>query len=305
MKNSYRCREYKAMISLFIFFLFGFFLLATTVPGGDEGFVIAGSGKPSAPVEEGNPYRVQPIREVSSKAPPRVVDIASTDAKLIFTSSIPLACSVVYGKTISYGMISTDQDMGGGDHTDHGLLLINLEPDTEYHYRVQGTSGDGTIYVGEDLVFQTLPEEDKTEMNLASLDERARVVRVSSNFGGASDSDRWGADSALDGKRATAWSSNGDGDDAFIEIEFRSSSQIYAVEVWTRSMSDGTAIIKSFTLTTDSGETHGPFTLEDDKKAHRYDIDTVTTTIRLDVVDSTGGNTGLIEIAAYGTPLDE
>jgi hypothetical protein len=283
----------------------GIFSFATNVPGGDKGFVIAGSGKPSAPIETGNSYNVQSIREVSSKGPPRIVEITSADAVLIFSSSIPLACSVVYGRTSAYGMISTDQDMSGGAHTDHSPLLINLDPDTEYHYRVQGTSGDGTLYVGEDLVFRTLPEEEMTEINLASFRENGRVVRVSSNFGGASNSDRWGANSAIDGKRATAWSSNGDGDDAYIEIEFRSPSKIYAVEVWTRSMSDGTAIIKAFTLKTDSGETFGPFTLEDDRKAYRYDIDAVTRTIRLDVVDSTGGNTGLIEIAAYGTPLNE
>ncbi len=76
-------------------------------------------------------------------------------------------------------------------------------------------------------------------------------------------------------------------------------------EPTARSMGDETAIIKAFTLTTDSVETFGPFTLKDDKKTYRYEVDAVTRTIRLDVVDSTGDNTGLIEIAAYGTPLNE
>jgi hypothetical protein len=78
---------------------------------------------------------------------------------------------------------------------------------------------------------------------------------------------------------------------------------VYAVEVWTRSMSDGTAQIFSFTITTDSGEVLGPFSLEDAGQAYRFDVDAVARTLRLDVVDSSGGNTGLIEFAVFGVPV--
>jgi hypothetical protein len=202
-------------------------------------------------------------------------------------------------------MIATDQDMSGGAHSDHHPLMTGLEPNTLYHYRVQGAAAGGTIYVGEDRTFRTVKTKGRVEMNLASLEQGARVRRVSSNWGGADNEDSWGANSALDGKRGTAWSSNGDGGEAFIEIEFRSRVQLRAVEVWTRSMSDGTAIIKSFTLTTDRGERFGPFRLESDRKTYRFEIDAVTRTLRLDVADSTGGNTGLVELAAYGEFLKE
>ena len=75
------------------------------------------------------------------------------------------------------------------------------------------------------------------------------------------------------------------------------------MEVWTRSMGDGTAQISTFTLTTDSGEILGPFSLSDAEQAHRFDIEAVARSLRLDVVGSTGGNTGLIEFAVFGTPI--
>jgi hypothetical protein len=255
-------------------------------------------------VGPGIAYEIRPIEEISAGGPPQLVDITDAGAVLIFESSIPLACSVVYGKTTAYGQVSVDQDMNGGAHTDHHPLLLGLDPDTEYHYRVQGTTADGTLYVGEDGTFRTLPAEEKTEVNLASLEAGARIVAVSSNFGSAASDQPWGADSAIDGQRGTAWSSNGDGNDAFIEIELAQSAQVHAVEVWTRSMSDGTAQIFAFTLTTNSGEVLGPFTLENAGQAYRFDVDVVAHSLRLDVEDSSGGNTGLIEFAVYGTPVE-
>jgi hypothetical protein len=183
--------------------------------------------------------------------------------------------------------------------------LLGLEPDTEYHYRVQGSAADGTLYVGEDGTFRTLPAEEKTEADLASLEAGARIVAVSSNFGGAANDQTWGADSAIDGQRSTVWSSNGDGNDAYIEIELAQPAQLYAVEVWTRSMSDGTAQIFAFTLTTDAGDVLGPFDLPDATQLYRFELDVVARSLRLDVVESSGGNTGLVEFAVYGTPVEE
>ncbi len=246
---------------------------------------------------------IRPLKDVYVSGPPQLTNITTTDAELLFDSSRPLACSVIYGTTTDYGMIAVDQDMGGGAHTDHNPLLLGLEPDTEYHYRLQGTAPDGVVYVSNDMTFRTPALVDKVEINLASLAAGARIRAVSSNFGGAANDETWGANSAIDGSRGTAWSSNGDGNDAYLEIQLSQNSRLEAVEVWTRTMSNGTSQIFSFTLTTDNGTVLGPFSLDDAEESYRFDIEVSTSSLRLNVVSSSGGNTGLIEFAVYGEPI--
>jgi hypothetical protein len=243
-----------------------------------------------------------PLEEVYTSGAPEMTEITSSDAVLLFDSSRPLACSVIYGETTSYGMIAVDQDMGGGAHSDHHPILTGLEPDKEYHYRLQGTAADGTIYISEDMTFRTPIQEKSGKVNLASLEAGGSIKDVSSNFGGAANDETWGANSAIDGNRASAWSSDGDGSDAFVEFQFAEIAHLYAVEVWTRTMSNDTAQIYSFSLTTDSGEELGPFTLDDAEQSYTFEVDVIADWLRLDVEDSNGGNTGLVEFAAYGTP---
>ena len=94
---------------------------------------------------------------------------------------------------------------------------------------MQGTAADGTLYIGEDGTFRTLPMEETEEVNLASPEAGARVVAVSSNFGVAANDGPWGADSAIDGNRGTEWFSAGDGNAAFIEIEFVKPAQLHVI----------------------------------------------------------------------------
>ena len=247
---------------------------------------------------------IHPLEEVYTDGAPKITDITASDAILQFDSNRPLACSVIYGETISYGQIAVDQDMDGGAHTDHHPILTELEPATEYHYRLQGTAVDGTIYISEDMTFQTPAQEANAEVNLASLEAGASVAAVSSNFGDVANEETWGANSAIDGSRATAWSSDGDGNEAFIEILLAHPASLHGVEVWTRTMNNNTAQIYSFTLTTDSGEVLGPFKLDDAEQSYRFDVNVIASSLRLDVADSNGGNTGLIEFSAYGTPAE-
>jgi hypothetical protein len=246
---------------------------------------------------------IRPLEEIYTNGPPEITDITSSEAVLVFDSGRPVACSAIYGETTDYGMISVDQDMQGGAHSEHHPILDGLKPDTEYHYRLQGTAPDGTIYISKDMTFRTPVQSENEEINLASLESGGSIQEVSSNFGGAANDETWGANSAIDGSRATAWSSDGDGNEAFIVFQFASAAQIDAIEVWTRSMSDNTAQIFSFTLTTDSGEKLGPFTLDNAEQSYRFEVDIDSEWLRLDVEDSSGGNTGLIEFAAYGSPL--
>ncbi len=244
-------------------------------------------------------FPVRSVDEVAVGALPQVVDITSSSGRLEFLSSVPLACSVVYGETPEFGRIATDEDMAGGAHVDHGPVLTGLLPDREYFFRVQGAAADGTIYVGALQSFRTPPAVASTEVNLASLTAGAQVVAVSSNFGNGANDQAWGANQAIDGDGATAWSSAGDGDDGFIEIALGEETEIGDVEVWTRSMSNGTAQIFQFTITTDSGETFGPFSLADASQPYRFALNTTARSLRLDVVESNGGNVGLVEFGAY------
>jgi hypothetical protein len=245
---------------------------------------------------------VRPLEEVSADGPPVVTAITDTHATVLFESTVPLVCSVTYGKTLAYGVLSTDLDMNGTGHVSHQPLLFDLEADTEYQLRVQGTAADGTIYVGDNLTFRSAEAQEPGGTNFAALADGAQIIDVSSNFGGSDNDGPWGANKAVDESAATAWASFGDGNDAFIEIQLAQRANLSSVQVWTRVMADGSSQILSFTLTVDGGQVLGPFDLPDARQAYAFDVDVTATLLRLDVVDSTGGNTGLVEFAAYGTP---
>jgi hypothetical protein len=237
---------------------------------------------------------------------PTAVDISGTSATISAHTSIDVVCSVAYGTTDEYGNLATDTDMAGGGHSDHGPRLLGLEPDTLYHYQLAGMDADGTVYRSEDLTFRTAaadPESagNTTERNLALLSEGVRLVDTSSNFGGAQHSETWGGNSALDGDPATQWSSDGDGDDAWIEIELAAETLVTRLGFWTRSMVTSARII-SFQVVTDDGTVAGPFTLDGASSVHYFETSITVSRLRFEVVESTGGNTGAVEIEVYGEP---
>jgi hypothetical protein len=204
---------------------------------------------------------------------------------------------------VSVDGLPTVTAINGTGHTDHHPLLYDLEADTDYQFRVQGTAADGTIYVGDNISFRSAESPVPGETDLASLEAGAQVVDVSSNFGGTDNDGTWGANKALDGSAATAWASFGDGNDAFVEVQLAAPAMLSSIEVWTRLMADGSSQIFAFTVTVDGTQVLGPFSLPDALRAYAFDVDVRATSLRLDVVDSSGGNTGLIEFAAYGTPV--
>lgn len=226
-------------------------------------------------------------------------------ATLPIETRIPVACTLVYGTTPEFGKLTLDQDMAGGTHTTHNPLLTDLEPETTYYYRVQGVDDAGTIYVSQTMTFTTPPQEESTVENLLSPELGAQILGVSSNWNGQPNDGSFGILNAFDGSPNTAWSSNADGNDAWVEIQLAQRSRIQQVEFWTRSMSDGTAQIFEFTVTTDSGETYGPFTLPDPDQPYVFEVEFEAETLRFDVTDSSGGNVGAVEIAVYGEPVGE
>lgn len=232
-------------------------------------------------------------------------DIGAETATMLVETNIPVACAVVYGTTPTYGQIAVDSDMAGGGHSNHHPLLTGLEPDTVYYARVQGVGPDGTLYRSEEYTFRTSPADTQTEgtPNLASTANGARIVGVSSNYGSGADDSSFGALNAIDGNPATQWSSNGEGDEAWIEIELAAETHVTRIGFWTRTMGSS-AQIESFQIVTDKGETVGPFALSDASQVFYFEADFVARRLRFEAVTTSGGNTGAIEIEVYGEPQE-
>lgn len=180
--------------------------------------------------------------------------------------------------------------MQGGAHHTHGPLLTGLTPDTEYNYLLQGSDAAGTIYRSRPLTFRT-PPADVNDLG-TNIALSATVTATSSEF-----SDAFTATNAIDGKTQTEWSTAGDGDDAYIEIDLGQPYDITAIAFRTRHMTDGTATTNTYTITIDrqilgSHPSNEPVLLEPPITGR---------TVRIDAEETTGGNTGATEIEIYAT----
>jgi hypothetical protein len=264
------------------------------------GLLLAASAcSTQSPVSQGT--AVRPLAEILASGP-TFTGITSDRATLLLSTSIPVVCAVVYGSTHAYGQIATDSDMAGGAHENHHPLLTGLEPDTLYYARVQGVAADGAVYRSEEYTFRTPAAGTGAQpKDLALPENGGRVVGVSSNYGGGGNDSTYGASNAIDGNPATEWSSNGDGDKAWIEIELAAATHVTRIGFWTRTMG-ATGQIESFQIVTGSGETVGPFQLTGATRAELFDTDFVAGRLRFEVVKSSGGNTGAVEIEVYGQP---
>ena len=237
---------------------------------------------------------------------PTVVEITDNSATLEMITNVNTVCAVAYGPTPDYGLISADDSMAPNGHKEHHHLLLGLEPDTLYHYKWGLVGPDGTVYGSSDFTFRTSPARQGAMQrpagdNLALLSEGASVVGTSSNFGGAENDGPWGANGALDGDPTTAWSSDGDGDDAWIEVQLPAETNVTAIGFWTRTMGTSAQVF-SFRVVTDNGETHGPFSLDGAASTHYFGVAFNARGLRFELMETSGGNTGAVEVEVYGEP---
>jgi hypothetical protein len=264
--------------------------------GGDSSAAVAGVGS-------GLPVGVGSVDDILASDIVIEPDGSGSGAVFEVTTSIDVACAVSYGPTAELGSIATDSDMAGGGHSDHHPVLTGLEPDTTYSYRLSAIGPDGRLYQSELREFTYTPGEATAaapEIPHApditppapNVAEMASVVDVSSEY-----SDEYAGALAIDGLLSTEWSSNGDGDDAYIVLDFGEDMLVSGVGFRTREMTDGTSIATSFTVTAD-GKTYGPFQAGPGLAVGIADF--VAQTIRFDVDTSTGGNTGAVEVEVYG-----
>lgn len=222
-------------------------------------------------------------------------------------TDVEAVCSIAWGDDANLGSINTDLDMGGGAHQDHEVVLVGAEPGKTYSFRVQGATADGTLFQSELATF-TLPDapegddamdgDDGMDVHGTNLAEGATVIAVSSVF-----SDAWSGENAVDGDMSTEWATAGNGDDGFIEIDLGSSQDVVGVEFITRTMGDGTATTTEYTVTVDDGDVFGPFTAGDPADNRFAEALFAGQVVRFDVVSSTGGNTGAIEVRVFA-PAD-
>jgi hypothetical protein len=227
-------------------------------------------------------------------------------AKMNVTTNVDAVCSIAWGETDDLGTIGTDLDMGGTAHDDHEVLLVGAVPGETYQFRVQGSDADGNLFQSE-LASFTLPEVPASDESMSgdddmavhgdNLAEGATVVAVSSVF-----SDAWSGENAVDGDMSTEWATAGSGDDAFIEIDLGSPEDVIGVEFITRTMGDGTATTSEYTVTVDGGDVFGPFPAGDPSDNRFAEALFAGQVLRFDVVSSTGGNTGAIEVRVFASP---
>lgn len=245
---------------------------------------------------------IRPLTDIYANNPPMLTTITHNAAVLTFESSIPVACSVVFGETDAFGMIAADPNMDGAAIIDHRPIMGGLAPETTYVYRLQGSDANGILYVSDVMTFTTAADPSANEINVAGSAVGATVTAFSSQFNATS----FAAANAIDDNPATEWSSAGDGDSAYIEITFDEPAVPHAVEIWSRSMATSSQMF-TVTVTADTGELLGTFHLNDEQAnptSHRFDIAPTTpiSGIRLDVNASSGLNTGLKSLAVYAVP---
>lgn len=252
-------------------------------------FVLVSAGLILAACGSATSDDIRPFSDIAVADPEIVFDPSGTVATLNVTTSIDAVCAVAYGIDGPSGSIATDQDMEVGGHSDHAAVMTDLEPETIYQYRLQGVGEDGNIYRSEVLTF-TIPAADESLSRFGdNVAIGAKVVDVSSEF-----SDAFAAFNAVDGDLGTEWSSQGDGDDAFLTVDLGRTVDATAIAFRTRSMGDGSATTETFTVVV-GDQSFGPFAAGSDPVEVSFTGQVVT----FEVESSTGGNTGALEVQVF------
>jgi hypothetical protein len=243
---------------------------------------------------------VRPFSEVQDSEFVFENDPTSLDRGIFrVTTTEPMICAIAWGETEALGNQNNSLAMNGTGIIDHDVLLPGAEAGSTYFYRVQGSTASGTLYQSEMATF-TLPEAEEPVGGPAAvvgenLALAATISDVSSEF-----SDAWAGGNAIDGDVATEWSSADDGSEAFITIDLGAPTDVGGVEYVTRSMADGSAITTSYSIVVDDGDRFGPFPAGNLAEPSHVEVSFSGQVLRFEVEDTTGGNTGAVEIRVFG-----
>lgn len=236
----------------------------------------------------------------------RIEDVTSNGAVLRFDTTIETTCEAQFGLDADrLDRRAQDPNMDPENPFDyvHDVPLGGLDAETAYHVRAWAEDREGMTYLSETLRFET-PAATSAEANVARASAGTSIGSVSSNFGNGSNESTWGALNAIDGSFATEWSSNGDGNDAYLELDFGQVRRIAEVRFQSRQMTDGTSIIQRLRLYGDGDEAYGSFNTPSPDVVYTLVLDPAPSTrvLRMEVEQSTGGNTGVKELQAFEAP---
>jgi hypothetical protein len=233
----------------------------------------------------------------------RIESLSSTRAVAKFETSIPTSCEVEYGlASDALNIVAVDPDMPEDELAiEHEVPLEDLDPDTTYFWRgfvkVQGQE-----FRSETLSFTTPAAELDDTDTLVNYAINPTILSVSSNFGGSGNAGSWGVLNAFDGEMATEWATQGDGDNASVEIDLGAVRGLTHIAFRSRKMSDGISIIQEFQVVFDGQKSLGPFSLPDPDQRYVFVLDTPVDAqvVRIEATKTTGGNTGAKEIEFLG-----
>ena len=232
----------------------------------------------------------------------RVEEIGATRGVVRFGTSVPTTCEVEWGLSAdALTETAVDPDMVEGELAlDHRVPLEDLAPDTMIYLRAKAVDAmDQTAY-SDVISFRTAMGGPTGGTNVAMMSMGTTVMGVSSNYSNMPNASTWGADNTIDGQMATEWSSNGDGDGAWVMLDFGQMRDVTRFGFRSRQMSDGTSIIQSVRLIFDGVTTMGPFETPDPDQRYEFAIaPTRARTVRVEAVTTTGGNTGAKEIQFF------
>ncbi|MFN2364158.1 MAG: discoidin domain-containing protein [Halarsenatibacteraceae bacterium] len=229
---------------------------------------------------------------------PEVTEVSGSGASLEFSTAEPTLSSTAIGLAEDFGRVA--RASGREPARDHEVSLPGLESDSEYYSETITIDETGELIRSEMITFKTLElaEEDYGE-NFALLEKGADISGVSSNFGNDI-AGSFGALNAIDGDPGTEWSSQGEGDNAWIEIELAEKIKVTGFGFWSRTMGD-TGEITKLRVLDGAGEVLGEFEIPDAEKLYNFSLTPVQAQkLRFEVVESTGGNTGARVIRVYG-----
>gem|GEM_PF-396450 len=230
----------------------------------------------------------------------RISEVTHNSAQVAFNTRIPTLASTAYARHGAPWHSTRLPDVA--PFTDHRVPLLALEDEATYQVEVTLIDAQANVYRAQPATFETQAKPVPLQTfgpNVAAASAGALISAVSSNWANGDNDSSFGANNAIDGDPNSEWSSNGEGNDAWIEITLAQPYDVDGLGLWSRTMVSS-AQISRFRALTGEGVLLGEFEIPDANALYQFRIPkTKLKVLRFEVVDSSGGNTGVRQIEVY------